>query len=50
MDQDRIGEGGGDAKKRKKPHESCRRDVGNEGDLGGEKKRRKNVDKIGLVQ
>ena len=26
--RDRIGEDGGEAKKRKKPHKSCRRDVG----------------------
>ena len=34
-------------KKHKKPHKSCRRDVGNGGDLGGT---RKSVDKKGLVQ
>ena len=27
--EDRIGEGGREAKKRKKPHKSCRRHVGN---------------------
>ena len=45
--EDRIGEGGREAKKRKKPQNSCRRHVGNGGDLGG---RRKNVEKKGLVQ
>ena len=33
-----IGEDGGEAKKRKKPHKTCRRHVGNGGD--SEKKRR----------
>ena len=37
--EDRIGEGGGEAKKRMKPHKSCRRHVGNGGDLGGKSKR-----------
>ena len=36
-----IGEGGGEAKKRKKPHKSCRRHVGNGGDLGGKRKKRR---------
>ena len=45
--EDRIEEGGREAKKRKKPHKSCRRHVGNGGDLDG---KRKNVDKKGLVQ
>ena len=35
-----IGEGGGDAKKRKKPRKSCRRDMKNRGDLGGKRKKR----------
>ena len=39
--EDGIGEGGGEAGKRKKPHKSCRRDVGNRGDLGGKRKRRR---------
>ena len=34
----RIGEGGREAKKRKKPQNSCRRQVGNGGDLGGKRK------------
>ena len=38
---DRIGEGGGETKKRKKPHKSCRRHVGNGGDLGGKRKKRR---------
>ena len=32
-DEDRIGEGGREAKKRKKPHKSCRRHMGKGGDL-----------------
>ena len=43
----RIGEGGKEAKKRKKPQNSCRRRAGNGGDTGG---KRKNVEKKGLVQ
>ena len=35
--EDRIGEGGGEAKKRKKPYKSCRRHVGNGGDTGGKR-------------
>ena len=42
-----IGEGGRDAKKRKKPHKSCRRHMGNGGHLGG---KRENVKKKRLVQ
>ena len=45
--RDRTGEGSGELKKRKKPHKSCRRHVGNGGDLGG---KIKNVDKKVLVQ
>ena len=37
--EDRIGEGGREAKKRKKPHKSCRRHVGNGGDIGGKMKK-----------
>ena len=36
--EDRIGEGGREAKKRKKPHKTCRRHVGNGGDLGVKRK------------
>ena len=36
--EDRIEESGREAKKRKKPHKSCRRYVGNGGDLGGKRK------------
>ena len=43
-DGDGIGEGRVGAKTRKKPHTSCRRDVKNGGNLGGEKRRKKNVD------
>ena len=35
--EDRIGEGGKEAKKRKKPQNSCRRHVGNGGNLSGKK-------------
>ena len=38
------GEGGGEAIKGKKPHKTCRRHVGNGGDLG---EKRKNVEKKG---
>ena len=44
---DGIGEGRGKAKERKKPYKSCKHDVGNGGDLGGNKE---NVNKKGLVQ
>ena len=43
----RIGEGGIEAKKRKKPQNSCRRRAGNGGNTGG---KRRNVEKKGLVQ
>ena len=46
--EDRIGEGGKEAKKRNKPHKSCRRHVGNGGDLGGKKKTCKN-ERVGPV-
>ena len=39
--EDRVGEGGGETKKRKKPHKSYRRDVGNGGDLDGKRKTRR---------
>ena len=45
--ENRIGEGGREAKKRKKPLNSCRRRAGSGGDTGG---KRKNVEKKGLVQ
>ena len=45
--EERIGEGRGEAKKRKKPHKTCRRHVGTGGDLRGKRKKRK---KNGLVQ
>ena len=35
--ENRIGEGGWEGKKRKKPHNSCRRRAGNGGDTGGNK-------------
>ena len=38
-DGDRIGDGGREAKKRKKPQNSCRRHVENGGDLGGKRKK-----------
>ena len=46
--KDRIGEGGREAKKRKKPHKSCRRPMGNGGDLGGKRKKRKK-ERVGPV-
>ena len=36
--ENKIGEGGRDAKKRKKPQNSCRRRAGNRGDTGGKRK------------
>ena len=46
--EDRIEEGGGEAKKRKKPHKTCRRHVGNGGDLGGKNKTRRK-ERVGAV-
>ena len=40
VDKDGIEKSGGKAKKCKKPHKSCRRVVGNGGDLGGNEKKR----------
>ena len=37
--EDRIGEGGTETKKRKKPHKTCRRHVGNGRDLDGKRKK-----------
>ena len=37
VNEDRIGEGGREAKKRKKPQNSCRRHVGNGGNLDGKR-------------
>ena len=37
--ENRIGEGGREAKKRKKPQNSCRRRAGNGGDIGGKRKK-----------
>ena len=37
--KDRIGEGGREAKKRKKPQNSCRRHARNGGDLGGKREK-----------
>ena len=37
--ENRIGEGGREAKKRKKPQNSCRRRAGNGGDMGGKQKK-----------
>ena len=36
--EDKIWEGGGEAKKRKEPHKSCRHHMGKGGDLGGKAK------------
>ena len=46
--EDRIGEGGREAKKRKKPRNSCRRHAGNEGDLG-EKRKKCRKERVGSV-
>ena len=46
--EDRIKEGGSEAKKRKKPQTSCRRHVGNGGDLGGKKKKCR-IERVGPV-
>ena len=45
--RDRIGEGSGEAKKRRKPQKSCRRDVENGGDLSGNMK---NINKKVVAQ
>ena len=45
--ENRIGEGGREGKKRKKPQNSCRRRAGNGGDTGG---KQKNVENKGFVQ
>ena len=37
VDDDKVGENGGEAKKRKKTHKICSRHVGNGGDLGGKR-------------
>ena len=37
--ENRIGEGGREAKKRKKPQNTCRRRAGNRGDMGGKRKK-----------
>ena len=37
--ENRIGEGAREAKKRKKPQNSCRRRAGNGGDMGGKRKK-----------
>ena len=37
--ENKIGEGGKEAKKRKKPQNSCRRRAGNGGDTGGKRKK-----------
>ena len=39
--EDGVGEGGREAKKRKKPYKSCRGHVGNWGDLGGKREKRR---------
>ena len=43
-----IREGGREAKKRKKSHKSCRCHVGNRGDLGGKRKKRRQ-ERVGSV-
>ena len=44
----KIGEGGREAKKRKKPQNSCRRRAGNGGDTG-EKRKKCRKERVGLV-
>ena len=46
--EDRIGEGGREAKKRKKPQNSCRRQMGNGRNLGGKREKCKKQ-KVGPV-
>ena len=46
--EDRIGDGGKKAKMRKKPQNSCRRQVGNGGDFGG-KRNKCRKERIGPV-
>ena len=46
--EDGIGEGGGEAKKHKKPHKTCRRHVGNGGDFGGKREKRRK-ERVGPV-
>ena len=46
--ENRIGEGGREAKKRKKPQNSCRRRAGNGGDMGGKRKKCRK-EKVGSV-
>ena len=46
---DRIGEGGGEANTREKPHKSCRRHVGNGADLGGAIKKKRRQEKVRSV-
>ena len=44
--EDRIGAGGEERKKRKKPHESCRRDVGNGGAYREKQRRQERVGSV----
>ena len=46
--ENRIGEGGREAKKRKKPQNSCRRRAGNGGDISGKRKKRRKA-RVGSV-
>ena len=46
--ENRIGEGGREAKKRKKPQNSCRRRAGNGGDTGGKRKKNRK-ERVGSV-
>ena len=46
--ENRIGEGGREAKKRKKPQNSCRRRAGNGGDTGG-KRNKCRKERVGSV-
>ena len=44
--EDGIGEGGGEAKMRKKPHKRCRRHVGNGRYLSGEKSKQRREGRV----
>ena len=47
--ENRIGEGGREAKKGKKPQNSCRRRAGNGGDMVGGKRKKCRKERVGSV-
>ena len=47
--ENRIGEGGREAKKRKKPQNNCRRRAGNGGDTTGRKRKKCRKERVGSV-